>query len=93
MTTVKKLLQLAIQIHGVDAQWNKLQEECAELIAAINHRRLERISLEQLAEEVADVMIMCEQAREMLGERVVDDARNRKLERLRLRLNDPAWRG
>lgn len=63
-------------------------EECAELIVAVLHALRGRYQLPELAEEVADVMIMCEQLRLMVGEELVDEAKVAKLARLRMRLGD-----
>lgn len=49
----------AIKKYGYAAQFRQLQEECAELIVAVNHyfRQLPQ-SKEELIKEVADVTIM-----------------------------------
>jgi NTP pyrophosphatase (non-canonical NTP hydrolase) len=89
----KPLLLRAIAVWGDEPQWRQLQEECAELIAAVNRftRRREG-SEEQLIEELADVEIMLAQARLILGglaQDAVDTAIVRKLERLQKRLDAP----
>jgi len=76
------LYKRAIELWGSVSQYRQLQEECAELIAAINQFDRGRISLDELAEEVADVEIMIEQARLMLSDRAVDLCKERKLHRL-----------
>ena len=81
------LLGRAVQQWGAAAQWRMVQEECGELVAAVNRFDRRRCSAEALAEEVADVLIMSAQARMMLGERLVDIAVENKLERLYLRLS------
>lgn len=49
----------AIAKYGYLAQFRQLQEECAELIVAINHHiREDRDSHDELIEEIADVTIM-----------------------------------
>jgi NTP pyrophosphatase (non-canonical NTP hydrolase) len=64
------------------------QEECAELItdlsrliAGMSHVRRGRLPLDGCAEEIADVIIMCEQLRQMIPEHVAS-ALERKLARL-----------
>lgn len=53
------IAKLAIEKYGHAAQLRQLQEECAELIVAVNHYfRQRRNSREELIEEVADVTIM-----------------------------------
>ncbi len=71
----------AVQAWGADSQWRQLQEECGELIAAANRLWRGRIGVQDVAEEVADVLVMVYQARLMLGP-LVDKAVERKLTRL-----------
>jgi NTP pyrophosphatase (non-canonical NTP hydrolase) len=65
-------------------------EECAELILAIQHHRRNRNSLEAVAEEIADVEIMCGQLRLMVGNELVDKQKVAKLKRLSKRLDKEA---
>ena len=51
----------AIAKYGHPEQLNMVQEECGELIAAINHYRRGRIELSALLKEIVDVQIMVEQ--------------------------------
>lgn len=78
---------LAVVQWGAEPQYRQAQEECAELIAAIN--RMERgrpLSREQAEEEAADVILCLLQLRLMLGPGV-DERLKEKLERLEKRLN------
>lgn len=77
----------AVRTYGPEAQWRHVQEECAELTAAINKRIRERISDDQLLDEVADVLIMAEQARQMLGAARVDRMVAKKMGRLKGRMD------
>ena len=82
------LYQRAIKTYGQDAQWRQVQEECAELIAAVNRYRRGRIPAEELAGEIADVRIMFEQALFLLGDpALVESAYVEKLQRLKDRLD------
>jgi NTP pyrophosphatase (non-canonical NTP hydrolase) len=81
------LYQRAIKTYGQDAQWRQVQEECAELIAAVNRYRRGRIPAEELAGEIADVRIMFEQAMLLIDGRLVDSAFETKLTRLKDRLD------
>ena len=63
----KKVREIAAH-YGIDAQNGKTVEECAELIVAIEHMKKKRwlpqdvlAALANLAGEIADVRIMCEQ--------------------------------
>lgn len=77
----------AIATWGPTAQLGMVQEECAELIAAIHRRQRGRCSAEDVAEEAADVWIMLEQLIRILGHELVAEALDRKLARLRSRLD------
>lgn len=76
------LLRRAITNNGEEGQWNMVQEEFAECIAAINQYRRLRVDMVALLEEVADAYIMAEQARQMLGTEAVDSMVEKKLDRL-----------
>ncbi len=74
------------------ALWGDLQlemviEECAELITALQHLKRGRASIAEVAEECADVTIMMEQLRLELGPARVDQIRDRKMLRLRDRID------
>ncbi len=63
MATIDKLLMMdALKKWGKDSQLSMAMGECGELIAAINRKYTQgRGNLDDVAEEVADVMIMMEQ--------------------------------
>jgi NTP pyrophosphatase (non-canonical NTP hydrolase) len=72
-------------------QLNQLQEECAELIVAINHHRRAKKSdtMANLVEEIADVSIMIEQAVIFLdAASKVDNVKAQKLIRANERIKD-----
>lgn len=70
----------------------KLQEECAELIAAVNQYSYGRLASDELATEIADVLLMAVQAVEIVGEELVLGAVKTKLARLTRRLDmEDAW--
>jgi NTP pyrophosphatase (non-canonical NTP hydrolase) len=93
---VRKLLILdktdiytrAIHLWGPASQLRQLQEECGELIAEINRLVRGRSSLETLASEIADVEIMLEQARLIIDDKIVDEMKKRKLDRLVKRIEE-----
>jgi NTP pyrophosphatase (non-canonical NTP hydrolase) len=76
----------AIRVWGVEAQWRMVQEECAELIAAVNRWSRGRGREDDVAEELADVAIMVEQAKRALPEGAFDAAYQRKINRLTCRV-------
>lgn len=64
---VNNACQAALELWGETSQLNKAQEECGELIAAINHWRLGRKTDSELAEEVAGVEFTVQQVARFLG--------------------------
>lgn len=89
MTDKTQLFKETIAKWGVAAQVTMGMEECGELIAALNQyffRR--RITIEALAQEVADVELVCAQMRSLIGDDVVDVAKKYKIERLEARLKE-----
>lgn len=89
--TPEELYWDALGKWGQEAQLRMLQEECAEAIVAVN--KLARAkppdvlaAWDALAEEVADVLIVAEQARLILGPTQVDAHKQVKLKRLQGRL-------
>ncbi len=75
----RRILDAAIQSFGEVSQMNKIVEECAELIAAIMHFDLGKISIDELRGEIADVSVMIDQAKIMLGESEINNIRDDKL--------------
>ena len=86
----KRVYEEALKRWGTDAQLNMAIEECAELTEEICHYFRARCSLTGIACEVADVEIMIEQLRLIVGETAVDEIKERKLMRLAERLRDDA---
>lgn len=76
----------AVERYGREAQLRQLQEECCELGAAINQLARKRLYAMDVAMEIADVEIMCAQARVIIGDELVDEAKSEKLARLEARL-------
>lgn len=67
---------------GQAKQFAKAQEEAAEFIVAVAHTLDNRgFTTEQLIAETADLELMLEQVREMVGDEAVDRARGLKLAR------------
>lgn len=77
------IYERAVSIFGEMHQKRKCIEELGELITAICHYQDGRISLEDLASEVADVEIMMSQMRVIIGDELINIARRNKMERLR----------
>jgi len=84
----ENLYNRAAELWGKEAQLGMVMEECAELISAISRYFRARTGCAPVAEEVADVLIMAEQARLIIGPTLVDEFKKQKLERLEQRIND-----
>lgn len=81
------LYELVIDKHGVDAQLNVVIEELSELIKEVCKIKRGIGNMTNLAEEVADVEIMCEQLRYLYNiDSEVDSWKESKLTRLADRL-------
>ena len=72
----------ALEHSGKERQLRKLQEECCELGAAINHYLNGRAE-HGMYEEIADVIILLEQALVFLPVPEVERAADAKLKRMR----------
>ena len=83
----EELFGKAIDLWGVEPQFRCCQEECGELISAINQFDRGRGTVEDLSSEVADVLITTMQLRKMIGP-LVDKVINEKLERLDKRVKE-----
>jgi len=81
-----ELYEQAIEKWGTRPQLRMAQEECAELISAINRLLRDRTDIYPVAEEVADVLIMAEQTRIIVGSGLVDRIKKEKLDRLKHRI-------
>lgn len=76
----------ALRKWGLEAQLAMVQEECAELIVAISHLYRQRLQLDDLAEETADVYCMLRQLELVIGEDKIQKVIDSKMERLHQRL-------
>jgi len=89
---MKKLYEKAIKLWGGKVQLGMLQEECGELISAINRfERGREDSFINLAEEFADVEIVMGQIKHLLfskteGKKIYIKEKRRKIKRFRIRL-------
>jgi hypothetical protein len=77
------IYRTALEFFGHEPQLRMVQEEAAELITAVSHFvRATAGANYELAGEIADVEIMLEQARLLVGSDLVDRIKNEKLIRL-----------
>lgn len=77
-----EIYRRAIRVFGPQHQMRKAQEECAEFLVTTMHYEQGRAPLDAVIDELADVLVMAEQARLILGADLVDAAKQRKLDRL-----------
>lgn len=79
----RKLYKEAIETFGATTQLDKIVEDCAGLIKAVQKykqaKRIKKLSTD-VAEEIADVEIICSQLRLLFPD--VADIKKHKLERL-----------
>lgn len=81
---MKKQIEQIADHFGIDNQLDMLTEECAELIQAINkYKRNTANSYVNLAEEIADVEIMLQQIKYLVGfnPEYLEHVKNRKIDR------------
>ena len=78
----KDVLQQIADYYGFTSQANMLTEEAAEFTVAVNKlRRGSADAYEHIKEEVADVLVVAQQLRYLLGADEIDGIMCRKLER------------
>lgn len=85
-----EIIRSAIATYGKEAQTQMLFEEMAELQNAICKLNRGRGTEGDVCEEIADVMIMCLQMAQIYGQKAVEWMAQKKMRRLRDRLNATA---
>jgi hypothetical protein len=88
----KKLYEKILLHYGMVNQLRQLQEECGELIVAVNHYLRGRCSEAKILEEVADVQIMLNQVKAEFSGNAINMAIKTKLAKLAKKLEE-AQRG
>lgn len=78
---------------GTGTQMRMFQEELCEAAVAVNHVDRGRAKREDLASEIADVLIMSMQAGDFAGWPAVKDAMSAKLDRLEAQLAEAGGKG
>ena len=89
MTSIeaKELYYQALEKWGFSAQALMVIEECSELTNTLCKFSRGRVNEDDIITEIADVIIMCEQIATYFGEVKVEIEKDRKLQRLKERLN------
>jgi len=83
---VESIYERAIETWGGEAQMDMIIEECSELIVALQRLKRGRGRVELVQDEVADVLIMAEQAKVLFGADDIERIVARKLARLETRV-------
>lgn len=83
-----EIYKLALDKWGIEAQIGMLNEECGELLSAVNKFNRSRCSRDDVLTELADVSIMVEQLSLIYGgyDKFLEE-RDKKLTRLLKRIN------
>jgi NTP pyrophosphatase (non-canonical NTP hydrolase) len=84
----KDLFKQCYDLWGENSQLNQTIEECSELIKAITKWNRGIGTKEQMAEEVADVELMCQELRFILGDKLVNKYRRAKIKHVKELLDE-----
>lgn len=84
----QQIIREAIDTYGYDSQRWMAIEEMAELSNALAKRRRGRASINDIISEIADVRIMMAQLSYLYGEKQVEEEIDRKLLRLKERIDN-----
>ena len=87
---LKELALKAVNHFGVDHQREKAIEELSELVTELSREQDKRTSKEKVAEELADVIIMCEQLKIIYNTLRVDRWIREKADRLEEMISPPS---
>ena len=86
MENDQDIYKKTLEFFGVDRQLQKCCEELSELQVAIHHWKDKKATQDDVASEIADVIIMCNQLKLMLSPGLVDIQVQYKLNRLKDRI-------
>lgn len=84
----RETLERAVDKWGIEAQADMAEEECAEFIAASKHHRRDKVPVEHVIDELADIRIMYEQLALFFGRETVEFRVQEKMDRLRERIRE-----
>jgi NTP pyrophosphatase (non-canonical NTP hydrolase) len=88
MMRYREIYAKSIDKWGEKAQYDQAIEECAELIAALQHYARGKVSKEEVVHEIADVFLMVGQLTYIFGEDKLTAAVEDKVVKLRQLLED-----
>ncbi len=87
MQTYSDIYQRTLKKWGEQAQFDQAIEECAELIAALQHFARGKVDRDAVINELADVYLMVGQLMYMFGEAELEAAVQKKIAKLDVLLN------
>ncbi len=82
MMRYREIYAKTIQTWGEKAQYDQTIEECAELIAVLQHFARGKVTKDAVVDELADVFLMIGQLTYMLGEEELSAAVEKKIAKL-----------
>ena len=88
MMRYREVYEKTISMWGEQAQYDQTIEECAELIASLQHFARGKVDKEAVISELADVFLMVGQLTYMFGEDQLSAAVEQKIAKLHLLLED-----
>ncbi len=88
MMRYREIYAKAISKWGEQAQYDQTVEECAELIASLQHFARGKVDKETVVDELADVFLMVGQLTYMFGEDQLSAAVEKKIAKLHLLLEE-----
>jgi len=88
MMRYREIYIKTIEKWGEEAQYNQMTEECAELIATLQHFSRGKASSDDVVNELADVFLMVGQLTYMFGEDQLTAAVEKKIAKLQLLLDE-----
>lgn len=88
MMRYREIYAKTIETWGEKAQYDQTIEECAELIATLQHFARGKVGKDAVVDELADVFLMVGQLTYMLGEGQVSAAVEKKIVKLQALLEE-----
>ncbi len=88
MMRYRDIYMKTIDKWGEKAQYDQMIEECAELIATLQHFARGKVDQDVVVDELADVYLMVGQLTYMFGEDNLHEAVDNKLAKLKLLLEE-----
>jgi NTP pyrophosphatase (non-canonical NTP hydrolase) len=88
MMRYREIYKKTIKKWGEEAQYDQMIEECAELIATLQHFSRGKVDSDVVVNELADVFLMVGQLTYMFGEDQLTAAVEEKVVKLQLLLDD-----